>query len=459
MGIIKKPSFAIDLPRANMIEINARLSSMKTSLIRYFEIDVRRTSIRRELIAGLTTYITMAYIVVINPTMMTQAGMDYDASFTATCFAAAIATFAMGVVANWPVALAPGVGLSAFFTYTVVGELGYSWQVALGAVFLSSILFIAISATPLRKWILASVPKNLRFAIAAGIGLFIGFIGLKNSGIVVSNSASYVTLGDLASAETFLGLLSFLLIAVLSIRRIPGAIILGIASITFLSIILGKVEYSGWISRPPSLTPIFLELDVLGAMNVGMISVVLAFLFVNLFDTAGTLFAVADNAKLTDGNNDIANLSAALKTDSLSSMMGTFLGCAPVTSYVESSAGVSAGGRTGLTAVFTALFFCLTIFMSPLTSMVPAYATAGALIYVAVIMLSGLQNLDWHDQTELVPALITVIMIPMSFSIADGIAIGFISFAVIKTFTGKSQQVPYVAWALSALFVLKFIFI
>ena len=268
-----------------------------------------------------------------------------------------------------------------------------------------------------------------------------------------------MTLGDLASAETFLGLLSFLLIAVLSIRRIPGAIILGIASITFLSIILGKVEYSGWISRPPSLTPIFLELDVLGAMNDGMISVVLAFLFVNLFDTAGTLFAVADNARLTNGNNDIANLSAALKTDSLSSMMGTFLGCAPVTSYVESSAGVSAGGRTGLTAVFTALFFCLTIFMSPLTSMVPAYATAGALIYVAVIMLSGLQNLDWHDQTELVPALITVVMIPMSFSIADGIAIGFISFAVIKTFTGKSQQVPYVAWALSALFVLKFIFI
>ncbi|HBW84799.1 MAG: guanine permease [Gammaproteobacteria bacterium] len=432
---------------------------MKQALINFFEIDMRQTSIPRECIAGLTTYITMAYIVVVNPEMMAQAGMDYDASFTATCVAAATASFAMGVVANWPVALAPGVGLSAFFTYTVVGELGYSWQVALGAVFLSSILFIAISLTPLRKLVLASIPRNLRFAIAAGIGLFIGFIGLKNSGIVVADSASYVSLGDLASAETFLGLLGFILITVLSIRRIPGAIILGIASITGLAIVLGKVDYYGLISQPPPLTPILLELDILGAMNVGMVTVVLAFLFVNLFDTAGTLFAVADSAKLNDESNNITNINAALKTDSISSMLGTIVGCAPVTSYVESSAGVSAGGRTGLTAVFTALFFCLTIFVSPLASMVPPYATAGALIYVAMIMLSGLQNLDWHDQTELIPALITVVMIPMSFSIADGIAIGFISFAVIKTFTGKSQEVSYVAWALSALFALKLIFI
>ena len=432
---------------------------MKQALINYFEIEMRHTSIPREFIAGLTTYIAMAYIVVVNPAMMAQAGMDYGASFTATCVAAATASFAMGVVANWPVALAPGVGLSAFFTYTVVGELGYSWQVALGAVFLSSILFIAISLTPLRKLVLASIPRNLRFAIAAGIGLFIGFIGLKNSGIVVADSASYVSLGDLASTETFLGLLSFISITVLSIRRIPGAIILGVASITGLAIVLGKIDYYGLIAQPPPLTPIFLELDILGAMNIGMVTVVLAFLFVNLFDTAGTLFAVADSAKLNDESNNITNINAALKTDSISSMLGTIVGCAPVTSYVESSAGVSAGGRTGLTAVFTALFFCLTIFVSPLANMVPPYATAGALIYVAMIMLSGLQNLDWHDQTELIPALITVVMIPMSFSIADGIAIGFISFAVIKTFTGKSQEVSYVAWALSALFALKFIFI
>ena len=286
-----------------MEQVDAMIDPMKDRLIRYFEIDIRRSSIFREFVAGLTTYITMAYIVVINPTMMAQAGMNYGASFTATCLAAALATFAMGVVANWPVALAPGVGLSAFFTFTVVGELGYSWQVALGAVFLSSILFIVISLTPLRKWILASIPVNLRFAIAAGIGIFIGFIGLRNSGIVVSDSANYVSLGDLASAETFLGLLGFLLITVLSIRHIPGAIILGIASITGVAVALGKVEYSGWIAKPPSLTPVFLELDVLGAMNAGMITVVLAFLFVNLFDTAGTLFAVADSAKLTDKNN------------------------------------------------------------------------------------------------------------------------------------------------------------
>ena len=442
-------------PRAS----NTIISIMKEQFIRYFEIDIRRTTILREFVAGLTTYITMAYIVVINPTMMAQAGMNYGASFTATCLAAALATFAMGIVANWPVALAPGVGLSAFFTFTVVGELGYSWQVALGAVFLSSILFIVISLTPLRRWILASIPVNLRFAIAAGIGIFIGFIGLRNSGIVVSDSASYVSLGNLASAETFLGLLGFLVITVLSIRRIPGAIILGIASITGLAVVLGKVQYSGWVAQPPSLAPVFLELDILGAMNVGMVTVVLAFLFVNLFDTAGTLFAVADSAKLTTKNNEITNLNVALRTDSVSSMVGTFVGCAPVTSYVESSAGVSAGGRTGLTAVFAALFFCITIFISPLTSIVPPYATAGALIYVSMIMLSGLQNLDWYDQTELIPALITVIMIPLSFSIADGIAIGFISFAMIKTFTGKSREVSIVAWFLTILFALKFVFI
>ena len=256
-----------------------------------------------------------------------------------------------------------------------------------------------------------------------------------------------------------MGLLGFLVITVLSIRRIPGAIILGIASITGLAVVLGKVQYSGWVAQPPSLAPVFLELDILGAMNVGMVTVVLAFLFVNLFDTAGTLFAVADSAKLTAKNNEITNLNVALRTDSVSSMVGTFVGCAPVTSYVESSAGVSAGGRTGLTAVFAALFFCITIFISPLTSIVPPYATAGALIYVSMIMLSGLQNLDWYDQTELIPALITVIMIPLSFSIADGIAIGFISFAMIKTFTGKSREVSIVAWFLTILFALKFVFI
>ena len=432
---------------------------MKKTLQNYFELEAKNTSIKRELLAGATTFITMVYIIFVNPTMMAETGMDYGASFVGTCLAAAVACFAMGVLANWPVALAPGMGLNAFFTYTVVGEMGYSWQVALSAVFIAGVLFFVISVTPLRRWILESIPSSLRISMGAGIGLFIGFIGLKSSGIIVSNPVSYVSLGDLTKAEPYLGLLGFLIITVLSIRKIPGAIMLGIITITVISILANKVEFSGFISSPPSLAPVLFELDFSGALDVGIISVVLTFLFVNLFDTAGTLLAVATSANLINDKGKIENLDQALKADSASSIVGTMVGCAPVTSYVESSAGVSAGGRSGLTAVFVGCFFCLAIFISPLASIIPAYATAGALIYVAMIMLGGLEKLEWSDQSELIPALITVSMIPLSFSIADGIALGFMSYVIIKVFTGRRDQVTSAAWFLAGLFALRYLFI
>ena len=426
---------------------------MREIFVNFFELEAKNTSVKRELLAGATTFITMVYIIFVNPSMMAETGMDYGASFVGTCLAAAFA------FANWPIALAPGMGLNAFFTYTVVGEMGYSWQAALSAVFLAGVLFLIISVTPLRRWILESIPPSLRISMGAGIGLFIGFIGLKSSGIIISNPVNYLSLGDLTKAEPYLGLLGFLIITVLSIRKVPGAIMLGIVAITLIAILTNKVEFSGVFSAPPSIAPVLFELDFNGALNIGMVSVVLTFLFVNLFDTAGTLLAVATSANLVNPQGKIENLDRALKADSTSSIFGTLVGCAPVTSYVESSAGVSAGGRSGLPAVFVGCFFCLAIFISPLASIIPAYATAGALIYVAIIMLSGLEKLEWSDQTELVPALITVSMIPLSFSIADGIALGFMSYVIIKIFTGQRNQVTAASWFLAGLFALRYIFI
>jgi AGZA family xanthine/uracil permease-like MFS transporter len=431
---------------------------MQSILERIFKLSEHNTRISTELLAGLTTFITMAYIIFVNPQMMATAGMDYGASFTATCIAAALACFFMGFYSNWPIGLAPGMGLNAFFTYTVVGEMGYSWQVALGAVFLAGVLFVIMSVTRLRAWILESIPRDLRIAMGCGVGLFIGFIGLKSGGIIVANQATILSMGDLTQASTMLAALGFILIAALSVRQIPGAIMLGVLSLTVIGLIIGEVQYNGIISSPPSIAPIFLQLDIAGAFDVAMISVIIAILFVNLFDTTGTLMGVATRAKLVDEQGNIQNLDKALKADSSSSIVGAFLGCAPVTSYVESTAGVAAGGRTGLTAVTVGLLFLLAIFFSPLAGMVPAFATSGALVYVALLMMSGMRELDWDDATELVPALLTIIMIPLSFSIANGIAMGFISYVAIKVITGRAGEVSIGAWFLAIIFVAKFTF-
>jgi len=430
---------------------------MKNFLEKTFQLEVNNTSIKQEFIAGFTTFITMAYIIFVNPQMMAASGMDLGASFVGTCIAAAIACFAMGFYSNWPVGLAPGMGLNAFFTYTVVGEMGYSWEVALGAVFLAGILFVIISVTPLRQWMLNSIPMNLRIAMGAGVGLFVGFIGLKTGGIIIQNEATFLSLGNFKDIETLLAALGFLLILVLAVRKVVGAIIIGVMVITISGLLLGLIQFNGIVSSPPDLKPILLKLDILGAIDVAMISVIISFLFVNLFDTAGTLLGVASRANLIEDSGKIVNLDKALKADSTASVAGSFLGCSPVTSYVESSAGVEAGGRTGLTAVIIGTFFLIAIFFSPIASMVPSYATAGALVYVAILMLGGMERLDWSDNTELLPALIMIIMIPLTFSIANGIAIGFISYVVLKLAARKTLDISMGAWFLFLIFVLKFI--
>ena len=432
---------------------------MTQLLERLFKLESHGTNPKKELIAGLTTFVTMAYIILVNPQIMSAAGMDPGASFVGTCIAAAFACFAMGLYANWPVGLAPGMGLNAFFTFTVVIEMGYSWEVALGAVFLAGILFVIMSVTPLRRWMLDSIPMNLRVAMGSGVGLFVGFIGLKSGGLIVANDSNFLSLGDFSKTETVLAGLGFLLISVLAIRKVPGAIILGVMVVTVSAMLFGLVQFQGLVSMPPDLAPTFMKLDIMGALDLTMVSIVISFLFVNLFDTAGTLLGVANRANLIDENGDVKNLDRALKADSTSSVVGAFFGCAPVTSYVESSAGVEAGGRTGLTAVVVGLLFLLAIFFSPLASIVPAYATSGALIYVAILMLGGMEKLDWSDTTELVPSLIMIVMIPLTFSIANGIALGFISYVVIKTFVGEIKGISSGAWFLFAIFIAKFIFL
>ena len=432
---------------------------MLNRLDNIFKLSFYNTNIKKEILAGFTTFITMSYIIFVNPQIMSSTGMDFGAVFVGTCLAASIACLIMGFFANWPVGLAPGMGLNAFFTYSVVGEMGYSWETALGAVFLSGVLFFIMSATSLRKWMIESIPTNLRIAMASGVGFFIGFIGLKNGGIIIANDSTFLSLGDFSSTETLLAALGFLLIAILSLRNVKGAIIISILSITTLSLVFNLVEFNGIISYPPSLSPVFMQLDIIGALDIAMISIIASFLFVNLFDTTGTLFGVATRANFIDDKGSIVNLDKALKCDSSTSVIGTFFGCAPVTSYVESSSGIEAGGRTGLTAITIGFLFLLSIFLSPLASIIPSYATAGALIYVSMLILSGVQKLDWSDLSELIPSLIIIVMIPLTFSIADGISLGFITFILMKIASGDIKQISSGSWFLTLIFVSKFIFL
>jgi len=432
---------------------------MKDYLNQLFELEANNTNIKKEILGGFTTFITMAYIIFVNPQMMSATGMDLGAIFVGTCLAAALASFLMGFFANWPIGLAPGMGLNAFFTFTVVGEMGYSWEVALGAVFLAGILFFIMSITKLRGWMISSIPLNLRIAMGAGVGLFIGLIGLKNGGIIINNDATLLSLGDFTNIETLLSVAGFLIISALSVRKIPGAIIIGILSVTLIAVTLGLVEYNGIISMPPDISPTLMKLDIIGALNLGMLTVIMSFLFVNLFDTTGTLVGVATRANLINDDGEAIGLNKALKADSGASILGTFFGCSPVTSYVESSAGVEAGGRTGLTAVIVGILFIFAMFLSPLATVIPAYATAGALIYVAILMLGGMEKLDWSNVIELLPALVIIVMIPLTFSIADGIALGFLTYVSLKISNGEMKTISYGAWFLTLIFISKFIFL
>ena len=432
---------------------------MKQTLDQIFKLQDNHTTIKKEFLAGFTTFITMAYIIFVNPQIMALSGMDQGAIFVGTCLAAAIACFVMGFFANWPIGLAPGMGLNAFFTYTVVGEMGYSWQVALGAVFLAGVLFFIMSITRLRAWMISSIPLNLRIAMGAGVGLFIGLIGLKNGGIIVSNQATLLSLGEFSQIETLLAAIGFLIISILSVRKVTGAIIFGILITTLIAYFVGLIEFNGLVSYPPEIAPTFMKLDILGALNLGMLTIIMSFLFVNLFDTTGTLLGVATRANLISNDGKSDGLSKALKADSSASIFGTFFGCSPVTSYVESSAGVEAGGRTGLTSIVVGLLFLFAMFLSPLASIIPPYATAGALIYVAILMLSGMEKLNWSSTAELLPALVIIVMIPLTFSIADGIALGFLTYVFLKIFNGEYRDIASGAWFLTLIFISKFIFL
>lgn len=427
-------------------------------LDKYFHLKELGTNVRQEVVAGITTFLTMAYIIFVNPAILSEAGMDYGAVFVATCLAAAIGCFIMGLVANYPIALAPGMGLNAFFTYTVVLTEGYSWQSALGAVFFSGCIFVLLSLFKVREWIINSIPGPLKIGIAAGIGLFLALVGLKNAGIIVGNPATMVGLGDVTSLQVGLATLGFFLIIGMAARGMRGAVMIGILLITGLGVAFGDIQYQGIVSAPPSIMPTFMQLDIAGAFNIGMLSVIFAFLFVDLFDTSGTLIAVAQRAKLLDEKGRLPRLGRALLADSSASIAGSVLGTSTTTSYVESAAGVAVGGRSGLTAVVTGLMFIAALLFSPLAGMVPAYATAGALVYVAVLMMGQLSHLHWDDITEAVPAVVVLVMMPFSFSIANGIAFGFISFVAVKLLAGRAGEVSPVVWALAAMFALKFAF-
>nr|WP_092569968.1 NCS2 family permease [Aidingimonas halophila] len=432
---------------------------MKHLLNNHFKLDEHGTSVRTEVIAGITTFLTMAYIIFVNPSILSEAGVDYGAVFVATCLAAAIGCLIMGLWANYPIALAPGMGLNAFFTYGVVLGMGYSWEAALGAVFLSGVTFFLLSIFKIREWIINSIPMSLRLGIAAGIGLFLAMIALQNAGIVVDNDATLLALGDLSSPEALYALLGFFVITALAHLRVTGAVMIGILGVTVLAMLLGHNEYDGLVSAPPSIAPTFLAMDVAGALDVAMLSVIFAFLFVDLFDTSGTLIGVAHRGGLLDKQGKLPRLGRALMADSTASMAGAALGTSTTTSYIESAAGIASGGRTGLTAVVVAILFLISLFFAPLAGSIPAYATAGALLYVAVLMAGSLAHADWEDATEAAPVLIAALAMPLTFSIAEGIALGFISYAGIKTLSGRFRDLNPAVIILAIVFILKFLFL
>ena len=425
-------------------------------LERRFGLAEHGTDVRTEMIAGATTFLTMVYIAFVNPQILAEAGMDQGAVFVATCTAAMIGTLIMGLYANYPIALAPGMGLNAYFAYTVVLTLGYSWQTALGAVFISGVLFICLSLLRVRQYLINSVPRTLKLAISAGIGLFLGLIAFQNAGLVVAHPTTLVTLGDLSRPEPALAMLGFALIAALTWRRVPGSVLLGILAATLAGLPLGLTSFQGIISAPPDPRPTLLALDLAATLQVGFVTVVFTFFFVDLFDTAGTLIGVAHRANLLDEDGRLPRLNRALLADSSATVAGSMLGTSTVTSYIESAAGTNVGGRTGLTAVVVAGLFGLTLFFAPLAAMIPAYATSSALLFVAALMARGLAEIEWDDVTEYAPAVITAIGMPLTFSIATGIGFGFISYAAIKLLSGRWREIGPAVLVIALLFIVKF---
>lgn len=426
------------------------------SLDSVFKLKERKTNIKTEVLAGITTFLTMAYILIVNPLILSDAGMDMGAVFMATAISSAIATFVMAFTANLPIALAPGMGLNAFFAYTVVIGMGFSWQMALAAVFIEGLIFIALSAFDVRETIVNSIPINIKKSISVGIGLFIALIGLQNAGIIVGYEPTLVTLGDMTSGPALLGVIGLFTIGTLLALKIKGAILLGILATTILGIPLGITSLPSGSWLPPSLAPTFAQFDFSSLFTVDMLIVIITFLFVDIFDTAGTLIGVVTKANMLDKNGNIPRAKQALLSDAIGTTFGALLGTSTVTSYIESASGMSEGGRTGLTSATVGVLFVLSIFLSPLFLMVPAAATASALVVVGLFMASTITSINFEDYTEAIPAFLAMIMMPFTYSISEGIMFGITSYVGLKLMTGRHKEVTKVAYTLAALFVVWF---
>lgn len=443
-GCIDKDSALNDLREMPLIEALFRLRA-------------NGSDVRTEIVAGLTTFLTMSYILFVNPAILSSTGMDKGAVFVATCLAAAIGSGVMAFVANWPVGMAPGMGLNAFFAFVVVGSMGFGWQQALGAVFISGVVFLVLTVTGVRAWLINGIPASLRSAIVAGIGLFLAIIALSSAGVVVAHPATKITLGNLHDAPVLYAILGFFIIAILDAIKIRGAILIGILSVTVLSTLLGHNTFAGVVAMPPSLAPTFMQMDVVGALKGGLFSVILVFVLVEVFDATGTLIGVARAAGLIRADGE-SNLGRALFADSTAIIVGSVVGTSSTTAYIESAAGVQAGGRTGLTALVISLLFLAALFISPLAGSVPAYATAPALLYVAALMIREFKEIEWDDVTEAVPAALTALAMPFTYSIANGLAFGFISYVLLKGLTGKAHSLHAATVVVAALFLVKFAF-
>ena len=421
----------------------------------FFGLREHGTTPRTELMAGLTTWLTMVYIVVVNPNIMAAAGIDQGAAFVATCLAAAIGSALMGLLANYPIALAPGMGLNAYFAFAVVGGMGIPWPVALGAVFVSGVIFLAVSLLGFREWLINTIPLSLKLGIAAGIGFFLGLIGLQGMGLVVANPATLVGLGTVASPKVLLSCAGFLLVAGLAARGVPGGIVLGIVLTALAGIPFGLTSFGGLVSLPPSLAPTFLRLDIPGALGLGLAGIVFTFFLVDLLDNAGTLIGTTHRAGLMNPDGTVPRLGRALLADSGGAIVGAVLGTSTTTSYIESAAGIQAGGRTGLTALTVAALFLATLFLAPLATSIPGYATAPALVFVACLMAKSLRDVNWDDVTDYLPAVVTALAMPFTFSIATGIGLGFITFAAVKLLSGRGGEVSGAVWLIAALSATK----
>jgi AGZA family xanthine/uracil permease-like MFS transporter len=449
-----RPEYQFDPSRPDM----STPFSNHGKIARFFDFAGLGTNLRTEITAGLTTFVTMAYIIFVNPSILSTTGMDRDAIFVATCLAAALGSMIMGLWARWPIGMAPGMGLNAFFAFTVVGTLGYTWQEALGAVFISGVIFLVLTLTGVRKWLVAGIPHSMRASITAGIGLFLAIIALQNSGIVVDHPATLVAIGDLTQTGPLLAIFGFFLVGALEVLRVRGSILIAVLVVTILSAFVGHSEITGVVSVPPSPTATFMQLDIVGALSLGIVQVILVLVLVELFDATGTLIGVANRAGLLGDGPMQKNraFGRSLMADSVAIISGSVIGTSSTTAYAESVAGVQAGGRSGLVAVIVGFMFLLALFFSPLAAAVPAVATAPALLFVATLMMREMASFNWDDVTEAAPAALTAIMMPLTYSIANGLAFGFITYVVLKALTGRGRQVHTATWIVAGLFVIRF---